>query len=98
MIEQPIGAFEKYYDAQMQTLQPWQHGHGNSKTWRLFCSDNIPTVSPTRIVGGQKRYATSGSARQRSRTQAGVAHAIASQVNPRQLQPRRTAPPIYEIE
>ena len=68
LIEQPIGAFEKYYDAPMQTLQPWQHGHGNSKTWRLFHSDNVPVILPTRIVGsGTRRAATSEIAAARKR-------------------------------
>ena len=95
MVEQPIGALERYFPLPFQNLQPWMFGHCNSKCWRLYCSDNVPTIFPTDIVPGRVRFARGGSARARSTTQVGMAEAVAAQVDPRKLAPRRQPPLVY---
>lgn len=66
-----------------QTVQPWQHGHGETKAIRLWLK-NLPTLEPTEIVDGREprvHHASPGPDRwkERSRFYTGIARAMAEQ-------------------
>jgi hypothetical protein len=66
-----------------QSIQPWQHGHGETKATCLWLK-NLPALQPTDIVDGRKprvHYASPGPERwkERSRTLSGIARAMADQ-------------------
>ncbi len=66
-----------------QTIQPWQFGHGEVKRTCLWLR-GLPSLVPTKIVSGRTprvHYASPGVDRwkERSRTLAGIAKAMASQ-------------------
>lgn len=105
LVEQPIGLFEVFYDAPVQTIQPWWFGDMTQKTWRLFHSDNVPAILPTNIVGGrctkQHRQRIKDPVLReymRSRTTPGLADGIAAQVQPALLPPRQHPPPVFHYE
>lgn len=70
-------------DVRVQTIQPWQFGHGETKAtqlWRL----NVPELVPTNVVDGREprvHRASPGPDRwkERSRTLPGIAAAMAAQ-------------------
>ena len=105
VVEQPIGAFERYYMPPCQSVHPYWFGDGEQKHWRLFTSDNVPRLLPTSVSGGRSTAAhdTYWSSQEeaeaeRSRTPKGLAAAFAEQLDPRWLRERRAPPPIYSIE
>lgn len=105
IVEQPIGLYEVYGSAPSQTVQPWMFGDGPQKTWRLFTSDNVPPLRATHVVAGRSTrehrapvYDPVERERARSRTPPGIAAALAAQVIPGRLPPRRVPPPIYMVE
>lgn len=66
-----------------QTIQPWQFGHGETKATCLWLKA-LPALTPTRVVSGREArvHRMSPSAdrwRERSRTFAGIAEAMADQ-------------------
>lgn len=68
---------------QTQIIQPWQHGHGETKATALWLR-NLPPITPSQIVSGREprvHYASPGPSRwkERSRTLPGVAKAFAEQ-------------------
>ena len=82
-IENPIphkhGNLPKY----TQIIHPWQFGHGETKATCLWLN-GLPLLQPTDIVNGRKprvHYEAPGQNRQknRSRTYAGIAGAMAEQ-------------------
>jgi hypothetical protein len=105
LVEQPIGLFEVFYDAPVQTIQPWWFGDMTQKTWRIFHSDNVPAILPTNIVGGrctkQHRQRIKDPVLReymRSRTTPGLADGIAAQVQPALLPPRLQPPLVFQYE
>lgn len=66
-----------------QYVQPWQHGHGETKATGLWLK-NLPPLEPTNIVEGRTprvHHASPGPDRwkERSRTLQGIADAMAAQ-------------------
>lgn len=82
-VENPVGIMSTYYRKPDQVVQPWQHGHGETKATCLWLK-NLPKLQPSNIVAGRKprvHYESPGPNRwkNRSRTLEGVAKAMASQ-------------------
>ena len=82
-IENPIPHKYAELPKYTQIIQPWMFGHGESKATCLWLK-NLPELKPTSIVSGRKpkvHYEAPGSNRQknRSRTCAGIAAAMAEQ-------------------
>ncbi len=66
-----------------QIIQPWQFGHGETKATCLWLK-GLPPLTPTRVVAGRKgkiHLMSPGPnrGRERSRTYAGIARAMAKQ-------------------
>ena len=66
-----------------QSIQPWQHGHGETKRTCLWLK-NLPPLVPSNIVSGRTprvHHASPGPDRwkERSRTLPGIAKAMAEQ-------------------
>ena len=82
-IENPISIISSKIRKPDQILQPWQHGHGETKATCLWLK-NLPALEPTNIVAGREprvHHMPPGPDRwkERSRTLSGVAAAMASQ-------------------
>ena len=81
-LENPIGAASRIRPPD-QIIQPWQFGHGETKATCLWLK-NLPLLKPTDIVDGRTariHREAPGPQRwkNRSRTLAGIANAMASQ-------------------
>lgn len=66
-----------------QTIQPWQHGHGEQKATCLWLY-NLPKLIPTNIVTGREQklnnlWPSPNRAKLRSKTYEGIAKAMAEQ-------------------
>jgi hypothetical protein len=84
-IENPISALSTLIRKPDQIIQPWQFGHGETKATCLWLK-NLPKLKPTAIVAGrEQRIWRMGKrkgidrGKERSRTYAGIAEAIAEQ-------------------
>ena len=82
-IENPVCIMSSLYRKPDQIIQPWQHGHGETKATCLWLK-NLPRLTPSNIVEGreQRIWKLPPSAdrwKERSRTFSGVAEAMASQ-------------------
>ena len=82
-IENPIGIMSTIYRKPDQIIQPWQYGHGETKATCLWLN-NLPILKPTDIVTGREpkvHYMSPSEdrAKNRSRTYAGIAEAMAAQ-------------------
>jgi len=91
-IENPIGIMSKLWRKPDQIIQPWQFGHNASKRTCLWLK-NLPPLKPTQIVpkpicgyyanqtpSGQNKLGPSPKrAKERSKTYAGIAKAMAEQ-------------------
>ena len=82
-IENPIGVISTKIRKPDQIIQPYQFGHGETKSTCLWLK-NLPKLIPTKIVNGreQKIHLMSpgpNRSRDRSRTYPGVANAMANQ-------------------
>ena len=82
-IENPISVISSKIRKPDQILQPWQHGHGETKATCLWLK-NLPPLVPTNIVEGREprvHHMPPGPDRwkERSRTLSGVAEAMATQ-------------------
>ena len=82
-IENPIGIMSTLYRKPDQIIQPWQFGHGETKSTCLWLK-NLPKLVPTNIVPGREqrvhRMAPGPNrARDRARTYPGIAAAMAIQ-------------------
>jgi hypothetical protein len=82
-IENPIGALSTAIRKPDQIIQPWEHGHGETKSTCLWLK-GLPMIEPTNIVEGRiaRVHRMSPSAdrwRERSRTYQGIANAMAEQ-------------------
>ncbi len=51
-IENPIGIMSTHYRKPDQIIQPWQYGHGETKSTCLWLK-NLPQLQPTNIVEGR---------------------------------------------
>lgn len=82
-IENPIGIMSSLYRKPDQIIQPWQFGHGETKSTCLWLKGLEP-LRPTSIVEGREqrvwRMAPSADrAKNRSKTFQGIAAAMAEQ-------------------
>lgn len=87
-VENPImhkhaRALIRNFEPPTQTIQPWMFGHGETKATCLWLK-NLPALTPTKVVDGREQRVFKMSPgpnrwRERSRTFAGVAEAMADQ-------------------
>ena len=82
-IENPIGIMSSIYRKPDQIVQPWQHGHGETKATCLWLK-NLPIIVPTNVVEGReqriwKMGPSPTRAKDRSVTYSGIAKAMADQ-------------------
>jgi hypothetical protein len=82
-LENPISIISSRIRKPDQIIQPWQYGHGETKATCLWLK-NLPKLQPTNIVEGRKAriHKIPPSAdrwKERSRTFAGIADAMAGQ-------------------
>lgn len=86
-IENPVGVMSSLWRAPDQVIQPWMFGHGETKATCLWLK-NLPPLLPTDVVDGRDDrihrgcgfgWNTEECKRERSRTYAGVARAMAEQ-------------------
>lgn len=82
-VENPVSIISSRIRKPDQTIQPWQHGHGEVKRTCLWLR-NLPPLVPTDIVDGREpRIWRMGPSperwKERSRTLPGIASAMASQ-------------------
>lgn len=82
-LENPVSVISSHIRKPDQIIQPWQFGHGETKATCLWL-DNLPKLIPTDIVPGRsdrihKMPPGPNRWKERSRTYAGIAAAMASQ-------------------
>lgn len=82
-IENPIGIMSTKYRKPDQIIQPWQFGHGETKSTCLWLK-GLPNLVPTNIVDGReqriwKMPPSKDRAKLRSKTYEGIAKAMAEQ-------------------
>ena len=82
-LENPVSIISSRIRKPCQYIQPWQFGHGETKKTGLWLK-NLPLLEATNIVEGREQRVWKmppgpDRAKERSRTYAGVAAAMASQ-------------------
>jgi hypothetical protein len=82
-VENPIGIMSKHYHKSDQIIQPWQFGHGETKSTCLWLK-NLPLLIPTDIVEGREQRIWKMSpgpnrSYERSKTYIGIAKSMAEQ-------------------
>lgn len=82
-IENPIGIMSSKWRKPDQIIQPWQFGHGETKSTCLWLK-GLPILEPTEIVEGReprvwKMPPSRDRAKLRSKTYPGIARAMAEQ-------------------
>ena len=82
-IENPVSIISSRIRKPSQIIQPWQFGHGETKSTCLWLKD-LPILIPTNIVEGREQRIWKMSPgpnrwRERSRTFQGIAEAMATQ-------------------
>jgi len=82
-LENPISIISSRIRKPDQIIQPWQFGHGETKATCLWLK-NLPKLVPTNIVEGREarihKMAPSPTRwKERSKTYAGIAQAMADQ-------------------
>lgn len=82
-VENPVGIMSTKYRKPDQIIQPWQHGHGETKATCLWLK-GLPKLTPTNVVTGRedkihKMPGGKNQGKNRSRTYTGIAYAMASQ-------------------
>lgn len=82
-LENPVSVISTRIRKPDQIIQPWQFGHGETKTTCLWLK-NLPKLKPTHIVSGRaarvhKMAPSPNRWRERSRTYTGIAEAMANQ-------------------
>lgn len=81
--EQPVSIISSAIRKPDQIIQPWQFGHGETKSTCLWLK-NLPPLIPTKIVSGReqriwKMPPSENRWKERSRTYKGIAEAMAQQ-------------------
>ena len=82
-VENPIGIMSTQYRKPDQIIQPWQFGHGETKSTCLWLKNLSPLI-PTNIVAGResrihKMPPSPDRSKLRSKTYPGIAEAMATQ-------------------
>lgn len=88
-LENPVSVIFPYLEqlgAEICYIQPWQHGHGETKKTG-FALHNLPPIEPTNIVDGREQKVWKmppgeNRKRDRSKTFDGIAKAIVAQWGP----------------
>ena len=88
-IENPVSIISSAITPPQQIIQPWQFGHGETKTTCLWLN-NLPSLKPTLVVAGREpriHMMPPGPDRwkDRSRTFEGIAEAMGAQWGAREL-------------
>lgn len=91
-LENPVSIISSRIRKPDQIIQPWQHGHGETKATCLWLK-GLPKLTPTDVVSGRDNrvhFASPGPDRwkERSRTLSGIAAAMAAQWGGRNAQER----------
>jgi hypothetical protein len=84
-VENPVCIMSRIYRKPDQIIQPWQHGHGETKSTCLWLK-NLPLLVPSKIVDGReqrihKMPPSKDRWKFRSTTYQGIADAMAEQWN-----------------
>ena len=82
-IENPVGIMSTHYRKPDQIIQPWQFGHGETKSTCLWLT-GLPKLEPTKVVARRepkvwKMPPSADRAKLRSKTYTGIAKAMAEQ-------------------
>lgn len=82
-IENPVSIISTKIRKPDQIIQPWQFGHGETKSTCLWLK-NLPKIIPSNIVEGREQKVwrmppSDNRAKERSRTYSGIANAMAEQ-------------------
>jgi len=82
-LENPVSIISTYYRKPEQIIQPWQFGHGETKTTCLWLK-NLPLLKPTSVVEGREQKIwrmppSKDRGKLRSITYPGIAKAMADQ-------------------
>ena len=82
-LENPVSAISTYIRPADQYIQPWEHGHGETKKTGLWLK-GLPLLRPTNIVEGREQKVwkmppSENRWKDRSRTYQGIADAMAEQ-------------------
>lgn len=82
-LENPVSIISSRIRKPDQVIQPWQHGHGEVKATCLWLK-NLPLLKPSDVVEGReprvwKLPPSENRWKERSRTYAGIARAMAEQ-------------------
>ena len=82
-IENPVSIISTRIRKPDQIIQPWQYGHGETKTTCLWLQ-GLPHLAPTNVVEGRSNRihmmpGGKDQAKNRSKTYQGIANAMASQ-------------------
>lgn len=82
-VENPQGMLSSLYRKPDQYIEPWQHGHGETKKTGLWLK-NLPKLEPTDVVAGRadrihKMPPSADRWKLRSATYPGIARAMAAQ-------------------
>lgn len=82
-IENPVGIMSTHYRKPDQIIQPWQFGHGETKSTCLWLK-GLPKLTPTDVVEGREQKGwkmppSADRAKLRSKTYPGIARAMAEQ-------------------
>jgi site-specific DNA-cytosine methylase len=82
-LENPVSVISSKIRKPDQVIQPWQHGHGETKATCLWLK-NLPCLTPSRIVAGREQRVwklppSTDRWKERSRTFPGIAKAMAEQ-------------------
>lgn len=85
-LENPVSVIASHFGEATQIIQPWQFGHGETKTTCLWLK-NLPNLKPTNIVSGRddrihRMPESANRWKERSRTYEGIAQAMAEQWGP----------------
>lgn len=84
VLENPVSViFQHLSGGELQYIQPWQFGHGETKKTGLYIR-NLPLLTPTNIVDGRdqriwKMPPSADRKKLRSKTYRGIAEAMAKQ-------------------
>lgn len=84
MAENPVSIMSTHYRKPDQIIQPWQFGHGETKATCLWLGGGLTKLIPTNIVEGRearihKMAPGPDRWKERSKTYAGIAQAMAEQ-------------------
>lgn len=85
-LENPISIISTKIRKPNQVIQPWQHGHGETKATCLWLK-NLPNLVPSKVVSGREQRVhmlppSETRWKERSRTFKGIAKAMANQWGP----------------